>query len=715
MPNTIPQLKSRIKRFVGGILLAVVLTSAWSIYIQYCNAVTFAERQATDYARALAEHSENAFAEADRIMQDTIHDLKHDLNLDGGIERIDRRTLFELLRRETEGAPQVGTMFIAAKDGTILANSTAFPQKPINVADRDYFRHYQTTLGADFTIGKTDMSRLVARWRFNLMRPLPSRDNNFNGLIAVAFEADYFNKFMGPGSLGANCKVLLLNDNGTPLVYEPYETNAYTTDFHTTTLFSTKLPASPSGTYHGIYSNADSKQRIISYQHLQRFPIVAVVVLHKGDVLGPWGWKALYQSLITIGLCLVIGVLTMLMFRQMDSLQSTRTVVNELEGELQHLQKVEALGQLAGGISHDFNNLLTPILIYAEMVRRGLPEGHRQLRRIDGIITAAHNARDLNLKLMTFGRKQTLRMEVLDLNEVIESFRDVIRGTIPESIDIDVKLAKEGAWIQADRNQLEQVFLNLAANASDAIAGAGTISVAIRHIIIDTANMNQHHGMATGTYTLVEFKDSGRGMDDETLSHIYEPFYTTKAAGHGTGLGLATAYAIIKQHGGYIEIRSHVGEGTAILIYLPVTTEKTVKPANSVPSAKSKPNAAAVITILLVEDDVMVREMAADLLESEGFTVLIADSPAKAQEIEQSFNGTIDLLLTDVVMPRMNGVELYKSLRSKRPAMPVLYISGYTSDADVSNGTLGEAANFVRKPFTVELFLEKVKQVIGSP
>ncbi len=708
MPKTIPQLKSQIKRFVGGILAAVIFISVWSMYVQYRDTIAFAERQAEDYVRALAEHSESAFSEADRIMRDSLHDLK----LEGGVDRIDRRALFQLLQREAEGAPQVGTIFIADKEGNMLANASSFPQKPINVADRDYFQHYLTTLGADLTISKPLLSRLVARWRFNLIRPLPSVDNSFNGLIAVGFEADYFNKFMGPASLGSRNKVLLIRNDGAPLVHEPYETNAYKADFSKTTLFTSKLPASPAGTYHGTYSTDDNKSRIISYQRLQRFPVVAVVALYKGDVLGPWAWKAMFQSLMTFGLCFVIVVLTRIMFRHMDSLQSTRSVVNELEEELLHLQKVEALGRMAGGISHDFNNLLTPILIYAEMIKRGLPEDHRQLRRVDGIIDAAQKARDLNKKLMSIGRKQALHIEVLDLNEVIASFRDIMRSTLPESIAIDLNLAPGAARVRADRNQLEQVFLGLSANAQEAIEGSGTISVTTRQVMHDEENVPP--GVVPGSYTLVEFKDNGHGMDDETLHHAYEPFFTTKTSGRGAGLGLASAYGIIKQHGGYIKIDSHPGEGTSVIIYLPVTAEETPRVPTTAPASDNRSNEIAPATILLVEDNSMVRDMAVDLLESEGFTVLVADSPLKAMEIERSFNGTIDLLLTDVVMPDMNGVELYKSLLYSRPAMPVLYISGYTSDADISKGILGKDANFIKKPFTVKLFIEKVRQVLGS-
>ena len=997
--EAIPHLKIRIMRFIVGILAVVVCISVWSMYVQYHDAVSNAERQAAGYVRALAEHSESAFAEAERILRDTLHELHRE----GGAERFDKRSLHDLLQREAQDAPQVGSIFIAAKDGSMLANSNTFPQPAITIADREYFRHYLKTPGADLTISRPVMSRLVSRWRFNLLRPLPRSEGAFTGLLAVAFEVSYFKNFLGPTSLGPRGRVLLIRNDGMPLVFEPYIDKAYDIDFSSTILFSEKLPVSPTGTYQVTHSTGDLESRIISYQRLKRFPVIAVVALHKGDILGAWGKRVVFQSLLTAGLCFVIMILSRIMFRHLDSLDSTRSVVGEQEEELRikatqidaasdailqfdeqgrlihfnqalcamtgfskeeltgiylhdieppqfaamilpsirllqvsghatfesalcakdgtviptevharimesdhplilgvvrdisqrkrdevrdqtrlrilegmatgsslpdllelivrfveqenpgalcsvlladesgthllhgaapslpdeyntavdglkigqdmgscgtaaftkqrviveeieghpfwkgftpareaglqacwsepvlsstgellgtfamyyrepraprdseiqfiesaaflasiaigrvraeelrkkleeqllHIQKIEAIGQLAGGIAHDFNNLLTPILVYADLVKRDLPDDHPQLRRVDGVIMAAHRAKDLTQKLLSFGRKQMLCMEVLDLNVVIDAFRDIMRRTIRENIAIDVKLAAGGARLVADRSQLEQVLLNLTVNAQDAIEGVGVITVSTGHVLLDDEYVRQHHGMLPGPYILLAFKDSGCGMDDVTLRHIYEPFFTTKAIGHGTGLGLATVYGIIKQHEGYIETRSHVGEGTSFLIYLPATTEKMpVSDETLQPSLTKGPDVGST-TILLVEDNIMVRELAVDLLESEGYKVLVADAPLKAQEIERTFDGTIDLLLTDVVMPEMNGMELYESLRDRRPAMPVLYISGYTSDVVVHGGTLEEQVNFLKKPFTVEQLLERVKQIIG--
>ena len=995
----IHQLKRRILLFVGGILAAAIGISVWSIVSQYNDVITAAEQRAAAYARVLAEHSESAFAESDRVLLDVLRDLREK----GGIERIDQQALHQLLRRQSQGAPQIGSIFIADKDGAMRANSNHFPQKQINVADRDYFLHYLTTSDAGLTISRPVMSRLVGRWRFNLLRPLNSVEDSFAGIAVVAFEVAYFNKFLGPTSLGPRGRVLLLRNDGVPLVSEPYVDNAYQTDFRTTVLFTKKLPASPSGTYHVTHTTLDKSSRIISYHRLSRFPVVAVVALHKNVVLEPWARKAILQSGMTLGLCLMIVLLIRLMFRHLDYLVRSREVVagqqeqlrikatqidaaddailqideeghlisfnqalctmtgytqdeltgirlhdielaefaakipgnirllqeqhqgtfesayltkdgrvipteiractmesegrqlilsivrditqrnrddmrertrlkileemargaalskllelivhfveqenpgalcsvlladesgthlmhgaapslpdeynkavdglkigqgmgscgtaaftkqrvvvaeieghpfwkgftpardaglracwsepilapdgellgtfamyyrearspnqeeiqliesaahlasiaigrvrdethrRKLEEQLLHIQKIEAIGQLAGGIAHDFNNLLTPIIVYADMVKRALPDDHAQTRRVEGVLAAAHKARELTRKLLSFGRKQMLCMEVLDLNEVIDSFRDILLHTIRENIVIDVTPAPGGARLRADRGQLEQVLLNLTVNAQDAIEGNGTISIATGHVLLDDEFVRLHHGMLPGTYILLAFKDTGCGMDDETLRHMYEPFFTTKAVGHGTGLGLATVYGIIKQHEGYIEARSHVGEGTSFSIYLPATAEESVAAGVAQSAVHDRSDRSGNTTILLVEDNLMVREMAVDLLESNGFKVLVADSPLKAVDIERTYTGMIDLMVTDVIMPEMNGMELYERLQESRPGMPVLYISGYTSDVVIHDGRHAEAVAFLKKPFTAEQFVERVRRVL---
>lgn len=386
---------------------------------------------------------------------------------------------------------------------------------------------------------------------------------------------------------------------------------------------------------------------------------------------------------------------------------------NRLQEQLHHVQKIEAIGQLAGGIAHDFNNLLTPIIVYADMIQMKLPEGDPMAVKTRGIMSAANKARDLTQQLLSFGRKQQLSIQPVELNEVILSFREILRRTIRENIDIDVRLAPGGVIVSADRGQVEQILLNLAVNGQDAITGNGSIVIETGHVVLDDEYVRLHPGLQPGPHALLAFSDDGCGMDDETLSHIFEPFFTTKQVGYGTGLGLATVYGIIKQHEGYISVISRVGKGTTFSIYLPLSGKPAIAATKPTLQEASAGTCTTDATILIVEDNDMVRTMAVELLETAGYRVLVADRPSVARNIAQEKSAEIDLLLTDVMMPEMNGPDLYEHLHVDLPELKVLYISGYTNEVSVHNGTLQETVNFLQKPFTIERLLERVRQALG--
>jgi len=385
-----------------------------------------------------------------------------------------------------------------------------------------------------------------------------------------------------------------------------------------------------------------------------------------------------------------------------------------LEEHLRKIQKIEAVGQLAAGIAHDFNNLLTPIIVYSDMIRSGFTENHPQIRQIDAVILAARKASDLTRKLLSLGSKQQLRIEVLDLNEVIVSFGDIMRTTVRESVSFDLRLAPGGARVLADRGQMEQILLNLAVNAQDAIAGCGAILVETGHLVLDEEYARLHPGVKPGPYVLLAFTDNGCGMDAEILSHIYEPFFTTKGLGRGTGLGLATVFGLVKQHEGCIEVLSRPGEGTTFKIFLPMTqTAAWLMPETElVPAATHADGAGR--TILLVEDNSMIREMAAELLAGYGYRTMVAATPLEALELAVHHGEPIDLLVTDVVMPQMDGPELHGRLLDSNPRLPVLYISGYTSKVVLDKDMLEVETNFLSKPFTLEQFLERIRLILSA-
>jgi signal transduction histidine kinase len=382
------------------------------------------------------------------------------------------------------------------------------------------------------------------------------------------------------------------------------------------------------------------------------------------------------------------------------------------EKQLLQAQKLEAVGRLAGGISHDFNNLLTVILGYSDIMKRNLQEGHPLRRNVEEIVRASERAASLTRQLLAFSRKQVMQPKVFDLNTVVTDLEKMLRRMIGEDIELRVSLQSELGTIKADPVQLEQVIMNLAVNARDAMPKGGKLSIETSNLYLDETYAREHVSISPGDYVMLAISDTGCGMGEETRLHIFEPFFTTKEQGKGTGLGLSMVYGIVKQSGGNIWVYSEEERGTTFKIYFPrmrATAEdyRRSSPALDVPHGSE--------TILLVEDADLVRNLARQVLETAGYRVLEAASAEAAIDLCERINGDrIDLLLTDVVMPGMSGNEMSRILLSKHPEMPVLYMSGYTDDAIVQHGVLEAGINFLQKPFTPGALALKVRQVLDA-
>jgi PAS domain S-box-containing protein len=382
----------------------------------------------------------------------------------------------------------------------------------------------------------------------------------------------------------------------------------------------------------------------------------------------------------------------------------------QLEQQLLQAQKMEAVGQLAGGIAHDFNNLLTIVAGYSQMLLDGLEPNHPMRGNVEEIAKAGDRAASLTRQLLAFSRRQILMPQVLGLNDVVDNMDRMLRRLIGENIELVTHMDPNLAKVRADPGQIEQVIMNLAVNARDAMPAGGKLTIETSNIELDNAYARTHATVAPGPHVMLAVSDSGMGMDAETQAHIFEPFFTTKQTGKGTGLGLATVYGIIKQSGGHIWLYSEPGRGTTFKIYFPEVTEV------SRPALEEHPpvmELRGTETILLVEDQPEVRALAQVVLESQGYAVLTAAEPAQAIRIAGADDTLIHLLLTDVVMPTMNGVQLAEHLAFQRPQMKVLYMSGYTDSAVVHHGVLDESTNFIQKPFTPEALSRKVREVLG--
>jgi two-component system, cell cycle sensor histidine kinase and response regulator CckA len=384
-----------------------------------------------------------------------------------------------------------------------------------------------------------------------------------------------------------------------------------------------------------------------------------------------------------------------------------------LENQFRQAQKMEAVGRLAGGVAHDFNNLLMVISGYSEVLLERTESRHPLYPKIQAIHQATERATSVTRQLLAFSRKQMLELKVVDVNAIVTDMERLLRPLIGEDVELQTRLAADLGRTRADAGQIEQVIMNLVVNSRDAMPNGGRIILETANITLDKDDLRREYSyIQPGSYVMLSVSDNGHGMDKETQARIFEPFFTTKEKGKGTGLGLSTVYGIIKQSGGYVLAQSEVGQGTAFRIYLP-RVEEAAEPISPAPVSFELNGGSE--TVLLVEDEESVRELVRETLDAKGYRVLEAENGETALRLANQHSDSIDVLITDVVMPGMSGRELSARLCASHPQTKVLYLSGYTEDAIVHEGVLDPGTAFLQKPFTLQALARKVREVLGRP
>ena len=384
----------------------------------------------------------------------------------------------------------------------------------------------------------------------------------------------------------------------------------------------------------------------------------------------------------------------------------------QLETQLQQSQKLESIGRLAGGVAHDFNNILSAINGYAELCLLTMAEDNQNRADVVAILDSGKRAARLTAQLLAFSRRQIIRPELIDANKEIEDVCKMLGRILGEDIELKLWLQEDLWRIKMDRSQLEQIVINIAVNARDAMPAGGMFTIESVNIVLGESYMKEHHGVEPGDYVMLAFSDTGIGMSEKMQKNIFEPFFTSKERDKGVGLGLATVYGTVKQNNGNITVYSELEKGTTFKIYFPRTLdEECVSPVKVAEEEVDYSHCTE--TLMLVEDDDVIRKMCADYLASQGYTVLTATNGKDALKVLGRYYGAIDLLLSDVVMPKMGGPELAEKLKARDPALKVLYMSGYTENAIVRHGVLKENVNFIQKPVTPQVLARKVRILLG--
>lgn len=380
----------------------------------------------------------------------------------------------------------------------------------------------------------------------------------------------------------------------------------------------------------------------------------------------------------------------------------------QFDEQLRQAQKMEAVGMLAGGVAHDFNNLLTIISGYSHLILNNLSPGDPNHYAAAQILKAGERAAALTKQLLAFSRRQVLQPQVLDLNNLVTGLSSMLQRLIGEDIDLRLALDPSLGRVNADPGQIEQVLMNLVVNARDAMPKGGSLTIETSNVELDRSYTGRHLSAKLGPHVLLAVSDSGHGMDETTRARLFEPFFTTKSAGKGTGLGLSTVFGIIQQSGGSLEVYSEPDRGTSVKVYLPRIDQPVAVEAEELKRKAVR----GTETILVVEDDEMVRKLVRETLEREGYRTMDAADPVEARRIADDHRGEIQLLITDVVMPKVSGRDLAAQITARQPSVKVLYMSGYTDNAVVNSGILEKEAAFLQKPFTPEALARKVREVL---
>jgi signal transduction histidine kinase/ActR/RegA family two-component response regulator len=381
-----------------------------------------------------------------------------------------------------------------------------------------------------------------------------------------------------------------------------------------------------------------------------------------------------------------------------------------LEAHLLQSQKMEAIGRLAGGVAHDFNNMLTVITGYSQWMLDELPPDSPMCESASEILLAANRAASLTNQLLVFSRNQVIQPIILDLNSLVAQVDQMLRRLIGENIELVTKMYSDLGLIQGDPGQIEQVILNLAVNARDAMPWGGRLTLETANVHIDEEHARTEVDCNPGAYVMLAVSDTGSGIEEEIKAHIFEPFFTTKAQGKGTGLGLSTVYGIVKQDGGHIRVESEPGVGTVFRIYFPRVGDHSLPQIVSRPKIRSR----GTETILLVEDETALRRIVGEMLTRLGYTIVEAPDSRSAEKLAADYQKPIQLLLTDVVMPELGGRELALRLKAVHRELKVLFMSGYADDTIVQQGVLEAGAAYLQKPFTPDALASKIREVLDS-
>ncbi|MFZ0671093.1 MAG: ATP-binding protein [Pseudolabrys sp.] len=690
---------------VASIVIPVAIFS-YAGWINYQNALTRADEELAGLLNILSQHASGIFQSVDLTFA-AVDAIVGDLT-DEQIKASDQ-ALHQQLGKLEKSVKAIDAILVADRNGHTIVSSAVFPiPTGLDVADRDYFQA-QVERDAGTYVSAASRSRVRQEDFFGVSRRRSVRDGQFNGIIMISITPKVFAEFYRQLAGDTAASFTLSKSDGAILARYPMPAGDVT-HFRPDSGFMLSVVDHPEGGFVTTSYSVDDLQRRFAYLKLGYADLYLSDGLPIDSIL--YGWMRTMASHLVFGIpaTLVLFTLVLLAMRRTRALYAETERRDMAEQALRQSQKMEAVGQLTGGVAHDFNNLLTIIIGNLGIAKRGVVEARAE-RALNNALVGAERAAQLTQRLLAFSRRQPLNPRVLDINKLIVAISDLLTRTLGENIELET-ISGAGLWnVEVDASEMESTLLNLALNARDAMPTGGKLTIETSNAYLDDEYCREHEGILPGQYILVAITDSGAGMSAETIDRAFEPFFTTKEAGKGTGLGLSQVYGFMKQSGGHVKIYSEPGEGTTIKLYLPRRegNELVISGADDLNSERGGGE-----TILIVEDDDGVRQYASEILRDLNYQVIEAKDSATALRLLDA-DKKFDLLLTDVVLPGKNGRELANEVERRRPGTKIIFMTGYSRNAIVHHGRLDPGIELIPKPLTERVLARKIRQVLDRP
>ena len=688
---------------VASIVIPLALFS-YASWINYRDTIAHADEQLTASLNILSEHASKVLQSVD-LATTSVDAIVGDLS-DAQIEAR-QEALHSQLSKLEKALATVDAIFIADRNGRALASSAIFPLPPdTSVADRDYFQA-QADRNAGTYVGAVLQSRATKERFFGVSRRRPADDGQFTGIIMISVMPKVFTEFYKQLAGDTSASFSLARRDGAILARYPAPPGDVT-HYGPDSEFIRSIGSQPE---RGIVTTTsiDGTQRRIAYRKLGNSDLYVSDGLQTDEIYSRWIRLMASHLIFGIPATLFLFGLVLLTIRRTQAFYAEAERRELAEQALRQSQKMEAVGQLTGGVAHDFNNLLTIIIGNLGIAKRGVVESRAE-RALNNALVGAERAAQLTQRLLAFSRRQPLNPRVLDVNKLIVSISDLLVRTLGENIELE-SIGAAGLWkVEADASELESTLLNLALNARDAMPEGGKLTIETSNAYLDEGYCQQHAGVAPGQYILIAVTDNGGGMSAETIDRAFEPFFTTKEAGKGTGLGLSQVYGFMKQSEGHVKIYSESGEGTTIKLYLPRRDGNEAAHSADEPVGSERGRAE---TILIVEDDDGVRQYASEILRDLNYQIIEAKDSATALRLLDA-DKKFDLLLTDVVLPGKNGRELATEVERRRPGTKVIFMTGYSRNAIVHHGRLDPGTALIQKPLIERVLAQKIRQILDS-